>query len=158
MMRTIITLSLLVVVALSCLTSQPLQPNEASAAAPDSQAGWRVQIEEGQTTRSTLTINNRCSEPHLFRVESKVKALSFEQLTDSVLIAPASNKQLGARFDATGLKPKLYKGKVVVTCLDCKKTMCTQDRDEVSVELTVTKPAKRDGQNGPPSDVTEKRL
>lgn len=158
MMRIIITLSLLAVTVLSCLTSPPFLLGKNGAGASAVQAGWRVQLEEGQTTRATLTINNRCSEPHLFRIESKLKGLSFEQPTNSVLIAAASSKQLGARFDATGLKSKVHTGKVVVECLDCKKSRCTQDRDEVKVELTVTKVTNRDDQEKLPPNVTEARL
>lgn len=112
-----------------------------SAADEVKQGGWRVEITEGKSTRATLTINNRCSETHRFRITSSVKYLQFEQPTDSVLIEANSNKQLGARFDATGLKSKVYKTKVVVKCLDCKKkgSTCTQDRDEVPVEMVVIK-------------------
>lgn len=113
-----------------------------SVAQKASRAGWRVEVEEGKSTRSTLTINNRCSEPHLFRIKNSVKYLRFEQPTESVLIAASSNKRLGARFDAAGLKSKVYRSKVVVECLDCKKeSKCTQDRDEVPIELTVIKSA-----------------
>jgi hypothetical protein len=113
-----------------------------SAAADQSkQAGWRLEVKEGKSARSTLTINNRCSEPHRFRIKSSVKYLQFEQPTDSVLIAASSNTQLGVRFDATGLKSKVYRGKVIVECLDCRKkgSKCTQDRDELPFEMTVNK-------------------
>ena len=104
------------------------------------QAGWRVKIEEGKQTRSTLTIKNRCSEPRRFRIKSKIKYLRFEQPTDSILIEASSNKELGVRFDATGLKSKVYRSKVVVECLDCKGSKCTQNRDEVPVEMSVIVP------------------
>jgi hypothetical protein len=141
MMRSISTLSILLVVTASllCPTTPQFIVGKVSADTSASQAGWRVQIEAGKSTRSTLAINNHCLEPHLFRIKSSAKYLQFEQPTDSVLIAARTAKQLGVRFDATGLKSKVYRSKVVVECLDCRKKMskCTQDRDEVPVELTV---------------------
>lgn len=114
--------------------STPLAANRVA------QAGWRVELEEGKTTHSTLTINNRCPEPHIFRVKHNVKYLHFDQPTNSILIEPSSGKDLGVRFDAKGLKSKVYRDKVVVECLDCKKARgCHQDRDELLVEMTVTK-------------------
>ena len=114
--------------------SQPSTANEVT------QAGLRVQIEEGKSARATITINNRCSAPHLFRIKSNAKFLRIEQPTDSVLIQAGSNKQLGVRFEATGLKSKVYRSKVVVECLDCKKEPgCNQDRDELPVEMVVIK-------------------
>lgn len=111
-----------------------------SAADDVTQEGWRVEIEEGKSTRSTLTINNRCSSPHLFRIKSSAKFLRFEQPTDSIQIQAKSNKQIGAQFEATGLKVKVYRSKVTVECLDCKKEPgCKQDRDELSVEMIVVK-------------------
>lgn len=110
--------------------------------AQENQAGWRVVLEEGKTTRATLTIGNRCSEPHRFRVKNKIKYLRFEASTESILIAPGSNTHLSALFDATGLKSKVYEDEVLVECLDCKKeksTKCTQNKDKVPVELTVTR-------------------
>lgn len=113
-----------------------------AAADKMAQAGWRVEIEEGKSKRSTLTINNRCSTPHLFRIKSGVKYLHFEQPTDSVLIDANSSKQLEVRFDATGLRSKTYRGKVIIDCLDCKQGPgCKQDRDELAVEMIVIKPS-----------------
>lgn len=114
------------------------------AAAQEKQTAWRVALEEGKSTRATLTIGNRCAEPHLFRIKTGAKYLTFEGPTKSVPIAPGSTTQLWARFDATGLKSKIYEDDVLVECLDCKKekaTRCTQDRDKVPVVLTVTRAA-----------------
>ncbi|HEX8174155.1 MAG TPA: family 16 glycosylhydrolase [Pyrinomonadaceae bacterium] len=102
------------------------------------QGDWRVEVEEGKSARSTITINNRCSAPHLFRIKSNDKFLQFEQPTDSVLIEAGSSKQLGVRLSAIGLKSKQYRGKVVVECIDCKKEHgCNQALEELSVEMVV---------------------
>lgn len=107
------------------------------------QVGWRVEIEEGKSKPSTLTINNRCSAPHLFRIKTGVKYIHFDQQTDSVRIGATASNQLEVRFDATGLKSKTYKGKVIIECLDCKQEPgCKQDRDELAVEMVVIKPTK----------------
>jgi hypothetical protein len=116
--------------------------NSSATNAVSPQAGWRVQLEEGKTSPSTLTIGNHCSSPHFFRIKSKIKYLRFEEAVDSVLVGPNSTRQIRVMFDATGLKSKVYRDKVIVECLECKKERtCSQDRDEVTVELTVTKPA-----------------
>ena len=102
---------------------------------------WRVEIEEGKSARSQLQINNRCSAPHLFSVRSQAKGLSFEQQTNKVLIGAGISNVIAALFNATGLKSKVYRGKVIIECLDCKtEPGCTQDRDELQVEMTVIKP------------------
>jgi hypothetical protein len=104
------------------------------------QAGWRFEIEEGMSKPSTLSITNTCREQHRFRVDSKVKYLSFTQPTDSILVGPNATKEIGIRFDATGLKPKTYRDEVTVVCIDCKtEKTCRQDRDELSVEMVVMK-------------------
>jgi hypothetical protein len=145
MMRASFTLlTILVVIALLlCSTSRQLIVGGASADTSSPQAGWRLELEEGKTARSTLTIKNRCSEPHLFRVKGNVKYLQFEQPPDSVLIAAGSNSQLGVRFDATRLKRKLYRSEVIIECRDCKGSKCTQDRDKVPVELNVVGPTSK---------------
>jgi hypothetical protein len=115
-------------------TTQPLTADEVT------QGGWRVQVEEGKSTRSALTIKNRCSAPHLFRVRKSPKFVRFEQPAESVLIQPGSTRQLAARFDASGLKNRVYRETVVVECVDCKKERgCSQDRSDLQVELSVVK-------------------
>lgn len=57
-----------------------------SMAQKTEQPGWHVELEEGKSTRSNLSINNRCSAPHVFRVKNKIKYLRFEQPTDSILV------------------------------------------------------------------------
>jgi hypothetical protein len=119
------------------LTSRPA-PFAADKAAP---AGWRFTIKAEEQKNSTISLNNRCSAPHRFRVRSGVEYLRFAQPTDAILIGAASTQQIGMVFDATGLKPKVYRDKVVVECLDCKKEKgCSQDKDELFVEMTVLKP------------------
>lgn len=114
---------------------------EPLAADKAAQPGWRFSIESGSQKRSNVAMNNRCLSPHRFRIKSNVKYLRFERPTDAILIGPAATEQVGAVFDATNLKPKVYRDKVVVECLDCKKERgCSQDRDELTVEMTVMVP------------------
>jgi hypothetical protein len=108
---------------------------------PAPPAGWRVELEEGQKHFSTLAIRNICKRPHSFRVQEKINYLTFAEPTADLLVPPASTRAIKALFDATGLKSKTYHDKVIVDCLDCKKEKgCSQDRDEIPVELIVTKP------------------
>lgn len=104
--------------------------------------GWRVTIKEGKTARSTLSINNRCKAPHEFSVDNKIKYLRFEQPTGNIPVGPAGSARLDVVFDAAGLKLGVHRDKVVVKCKECKKENgCTQDRDEIPVEVTVVKRA-----------------
>jgi uncharacterized repeat protein (TIGR01451 family)/fimbrial isopeptide formation D2 family protein len=106
------------------------------------QAVWRVEIKEGETASSSLSINNHCAAPHNFRVTNKFKSLRFDQPTDSVLIEASGSKRIAATFDARGLKSKVYGGKVDIECLDCKKEQgCTQDHDELAIQMNVSKSA-----------------
>lgn len=118
-------------------------PATAQKGAP---AGWRVEMQEGQKRPSSLSIRNTCKGPHRFRVQSKIKYLSFGESTADILVAAAATREIKALFDATGLKSKTYHDKVIVECLDCKKEKtCHQDRDELAVEMIVTKPVKIPG-------------
>lgn len=104
------------------------------------QAVWRVELKEGETASSSLSINNHCAAAHSFRVTSKLKSLRFNESTDSVLIEASGSKRIAASFDARGLKSRVYGGKVDIECLDCKKEQgCSQDRDELALEMNVIK-------------------
>lgn len=103
------------------------------------QGGWRVDTKQGDQVRSTLTITNRCAEPHYFRVINKLKYVRFERPVDRVLIAPGASDVLPVLFDSTNLKPQKRSDKVIVQCLDCKKERrCLQDKDVVPVEMSVS--------------------
>ena len=104
------------------------------------QAVWRVEIKEGETASSSLSINNHCAAPHSFRVTNKFKSLRFNEPTDSILVGASGTKRIPASFDARGLKNKVYSGKVDIECLDCKKEQgCSQDHDELAIEMNVIK-------------------
>jgi hypothetical protein len=99
----------------------------------------KTQVEEGKSVTQNLEIGNNCRKPHLFRVESKIKYLRVEP-ADNILIRPNSKKQIELVFDATGLERNVYRDQVVIICLDCKdKRECNIDRNEVFIEMTVTK-------------------
>jgi hypothetical protein len=109
--------------------------------AQEKQADWRVTLDEGKTTPATLTLNSNCPNAQSFRIESKIKYVKFEGQTESIQVQPGGQIILRAKFDSTGLKKGVYQDKFDVKCITCQKTTpkCTQDRDTVTVELTVTK-------------------
>jgi hypothetical protein len=112
-----------------------------SPAQKTEQAGGHRELEEGKSTHWNLEIRNHCKTPRLFRVKNKIKYLRFAQSTDSILVEPNSAKLLRGQLDATGLKSKKYRDKLIVECIDCKNEKnCMQDRDEFLVEMTVIKP------------------
>jgi hypothetical protein len=115
------------------------------------QAGWRVTLEEGKTTRASLTLHNRCPNEQSFSVESDIKYLKFEGPIDSILIPPGGKIPLWATFDSAGLKIGVRKDELTVHCRTCKQTSprCSQDRDTVPVELTVTKATALEGKMSP---------
>jgi len=107
------------------------------------QDAWRVALEEGKTARASLTIKNRCPNEQIFTVESDIKYIKFESPIDSIVIPAGGKVPLWAVFNSTGLKSRVYEDELYVRCKTCKKTTprCSQDRDTVPVELTVTKPS-----------------
>src|SRR2546423_5768360 len=100
----------------------------------------RVEAAEGQVKLSTIMINNQCPGPHIFRVKSDIKYVSFEQPPNPVLVGAGSRKELRVIFDTTGLTSRLYSDKLSVECLDCKQGQgCTPKNNPVAIEMTVTK-------------------
>jgi CHU_C Type IX secretion signal domain len=129
-------------VAVGTITNAALQAADNGAEQPppnqSQQDAWRAEVEEGKSARSTLSIKNNCSAPHNFRIENSLEALRFEQQTDEILVAASSSRNIGAVFDATRLRPRVYHGSVDIKCLDCKEEPgCSQDKDRLAVELTV---------------------
>ena len=112
-----------------------------STAQKSGNAGWRFELAANSSKSSNLELINTCAGTHLFAVRSKAKYVSFAEPIGSISVAPQSTKLLPMRFDATGLKPKTYRDKVLVVCLDCKadKT-CKQDRNELAIDMTVVEP------------------
>jgi hypothetical protein len=113
------------------------------------QSGFVYELAEGETVNGTVNITNRCKAPHNFRIREEIKYLSFQESTESILIAPGPPKPLNVKFDATGLKPKVYKDELIVECLNCKKEKgCIQDKDKIPVQLTVKPKPPVDGSSG----------
>jgi uncharacterized repeat protein (TIGR01451 family) len=103
-------------------------------------ADSRLELEKGQTARSTLGINNPCSTPHHYLVKSELKYLSFEQPAEPMLIEANATRRLGAEFDAMSAESRVYRSKVGVHCLDCTVELgCERGRDEMAVEMAVVK-------------------
>lgn len=97
---------------------------------------WRA--EAGTTERASFFVENRCVQPHRFRVKINVKYLHFDEPADSVLVAGGSTRTLPVLIDATGLKSQVYRSKFETECLDCKQEKnCTLRRTDVMVELNV---------------------
>jgi hypothetical protein len=100
----------------------------------------KFRLEEGETAPWDVSIKNNCKvKPHRFRIENKYNYISFAEPTDSILVGVRLLKSIIATVNTAGLESKVYKGKVIVECLDCKKG-CVQDRFLLPFEITVTKP------------------
>jgi hypothetical protein len=103
------------------------------------QAQLYVRVPEGTSSRATLTLRNRCAEPHTFRVTLKEPAgyIRFEEPAEAILIAGTSKKELGMIFNAATLERQVYRGTVQSECVDCGGK-CTIDKVVVPYEMTVT--------------------
>lgn len=128
-------------ISLLAISSMPSAAQKGGPPIPPAPpAGWRVELEEGQKHFSTLAIRNICQQRHTFRVLSHIKYLTFAEPTNDLLVQPGATRPIKALFDATSLKSKTYHDKVIVECRDCgNEKRCSQDRDEIPVELIVTK-------------------
>lgn len=125
---------------LVAISSLPSSAQKGPPIPPAPPAGWRFEIEVGKRLPSTLGINNTCRGSHLFRIKSNIKYLRFGERTDRIEVGPASARTVKVLFDATGLKSGKYHDKVIVECIDCKRERtCHQDREELVVDMTVTK-------------------
>jgi hypothetical protein len=113
-----------------------------SVAAQEKQAaGLFAQVEPGRTFPVAVGIRNTCRKPHRFRIDNNAEYLRFTDQITSILVTPGVRKPMGAIFDGTGLENKVYQNTLIVKCLDCKKEKgCTQDKDEIPIQLTVSKP------------------
>ena len=110
-------------------------------AVAEDQPAWDVTLKPDFQARSTLTVNNRCIRRHTFTV-TKENLPFIHFLAEPKLSVPAtSSHQLPIQFDTTGMKAGEYQGVVVVTCVSCgNEPTCTQDRERLPVNLTVTAP------------------
>lgn len=124
------------------LTNFPYPAAAQRKAAP---ARLQIEVQQGGINRATLELENKCSEPHKFRVEKKAKYIRFERPADSILVGPHSKEQVGLVFDAAGLETKEYRETLHITCRDCKKGRgCQVEDHEVTVEMRVTRPANEE--------------
>lgn len=104
------------------------------------QAGWRIEIEQGQKARLNVSIDNICKEPHLYGIKNKFTYLSMVDPIEAVLVGPDSTELVGFDVDATGLEIGLYRDSVSVDCLDCNKVPeCQNDHNKLLVEISVVK-------------------
>jgi hypothetical protein len=125
-----------------CVLSSPLLLSSSGllAASETTQTGWQFEVAQDGKTRSNVEITNRCRAPHLFRIKSDVKYLSFGQPKESIPVAPGAAVQVPVVFSAAGLKPKVYRNKVFVECLDCKTEKgCSQNRDVLPITMKVNR-------------------
>lgn len=98
----------------------------------------QVTVAEGGKEPWNIAFRNKCKEAHRYRIKSKADFFSFEQATDDITINGNSTKTYRGIFNAAGLKRKVYGGKVVIKCLDCKKAEgCKKEEDTYPLQMTV---------------------
>jgi hypothetical protein len=107
------------------------------------QAKLKIRVPEETSARATITLQNNCAEPHIFRVilTEKVEYVRFQEPAEAISIPAKSTKKLGVIFDATDLqKKKSYSGTIQSECTDCAAGKCHIDRLVVPYKITVTEP------------------
>lgn len=102
---------------------------------------WDVTLQADRQAASDITITNRCFKTHNFRV-TKENLPFLELLGEPELSVPAgSATTLPVRFNTAGMSAGQYSGTAIITCLTCaSEPGCTQDREHLGVNLTVTAP------------------
>ncbi len=101
---------------------------------------WTPTMEANKTARSKITVQNRCQNTHNFQIRPQnVPFLEISQT--EVSVGGGGNKDVPVRFNTAKLKPKVYRGNVLVVCLTCSsEPTCSQDRENLLVVLTVIAP------------------
>ncbi|MDA2914554.1 hypothetical protein MYX77_11495, partial [Acidobacteriia bacterium AH_259_A11_L15] len=100
---------------------------------------WDLTLPTDQQAQSTLTVENSCFNTHTLRVT--LENLPFLDLLGGpeVQVAPRSSETLPVRFHTEGMRAGTYSGTVTILCLTCaSEPGCTQDREQLGVNLTVT--------------------
>ena len=100
---------------------------------------WDLTLPTDQQAQSTLTVENSCFNMHTLRVT--LENLPFLELLGGpeVQVAPRSSETLPVRFHTEGMRAGTYSGTVTILCLTCaSEPGCTQDREQLGVNLTVT--------------------
>ncbi|HXU35152.1 MAG TPA: hypothetical protein VN937_02230 [Blastocatellia bacterium] len=120
--------------ALSALSILLFVSYASSVSAQEIVLGSQPEAKQEKPIFATLKITNRCPQPHQFRVTSDLKNLRLKQKKDAILIGASSSEDVEVLFDASGSNDSLT---AVVECLDCNNDEgCSQDPDEVSLEIT----------------------
>lgn len=108
------------------------------------QAKLKIRVPEGTSVRATITLQNNCPEPHIFRVSltEKVEYVRFQEPTEAISIPGSSPKVLGIIFNAANLQnKKSYIGTIQSECTDCVGVAkCSIDRLVVPYQIKVTEP------------------
>jgi hypothetical protein len=123
-------------------------------AAPAKESGQRESVwelgsfETGTVKRTTISAMNRtCPGPQTFEITLEGSAAKLLKITGPTRfegVGMGETRTTDATVDLTGVAAGQYTdGKVVVRCTSCVAPACTQDRDVLHVQLTVTAPASQ---------------
>ena len=123
---------------------------------PPASAPWNVTLQTNTVADSNLTVVNRCQKNHQFQIQ--LQNVPFLQLsTNQANVKGGQTQVIPVKFDTRNLAPGVYQGQVLVICASCKgEATCTQDREVLQVNLTVTPEPPGPGQppatSQPPSN------
>jgi hypothetical protein len=105
---------------------------------PPPSAPWNVTMQTNTVADSNLTVVNRCKKNHQFQIQTQ--NVPFLQLSaNQANVKGGQNQVLPVKFDTRNLAPGVHQGTVLVLCRTCgSEPTCTQDREVLQVNLTVT--------------------
>lgn len=100
---------------------------------------WRFKVRPDQVVSSEITAENTCNKRHRFEiVDQGLPAFMRLRGESGADVNSHAKHDFPVAFDASGLAPGEYQGRVVVKCVNCgAEKGCTQDRDVLHIYMTV---------------------
>ena len=131
-------------------------------------AGWKLTLAQGEEAASVVKVWNHCRAPFHYKVSApKTPFARLDPGADRLRVEAGKTADVEVVFAATGLAAGVYKGEVLVECLDCAKRRtfveetedwvalrtCESPRQRFPVEMTVVAAAAPPTPPSPASEV-----
>ena len=99
---------------------------------------WDVQLASNAQAGSNITIQNQCQRTHTFTVTEQQTPYIQLLASPTVSVPGNGSYNLPVRFNTSGMNAGVYQGTVLVKCETCsKESTCQQDREILTVRLTI---------------------
>ena len=97
-------------------------------------------LEPNTARHTTLAVQNRCSKPQTFTVETDGFPNSFLQTSGPESIEAGKEHNFTLKLDTHGLAPGVYRGHFIITCTSCGDT-CEQSKRVVAYQFFIPEDA-----------------